>query len=152
MRRMMILAAAVSLVLVACGGDDAPSADGEQDPAEEAPATIEAADSDLGSILVDADGNTLYMFVPDEGGDPTCYEECAANWPPLEATGDPTVGPELDGSLLNTVERTDGATQVTYNDLPLYLFSGDEAAGDTNGQGLDDVWWVVSPEGEPVMD
>lgn len=59
--------------------------------------------------------------------------------PPLEANGEPTAGPELDGALLGAVERTDGSTQVTYNDLPLYLFSGDEAAGDTNGQGLNDV-------------
>jgi hypothetical protein len=50
------------------------------------------------------------------------------------------------------VKRTDGTDQATYNDLPLYHFSGDEAGGDTNGQGLQDVWWVVSPEGKPVRD
>jgi predicted lipoprotein with Yx(FWY)xxD motif len=54
--------------------------------------------------------------------------------------------------MLGTVERDDGTTQVTYNDLPLYYFSGDQAAGDLEGQGLNDVWWVLSPEGEPVKD
>jgi predicted lipoprotein with Yx(FWY)xxD motif len=93
------------------------------------------------------------MFVPDQeaGGEPTCYEECAEAWPALEASDEPTAGDGLDQSMLGTVERTDGAEQVTYNNLPLYHFSGDESAGDTNGQGLNDVWWVLSPEGEPIQ-
>lgn len=154
MNPMLIFAAVCALLLGACGGDEAPTATGEQDQTEEAAsATVETADSDLGTILVDADGKTLYMFIPDEEeGEPTCYEDCAVSWPPLEATGEPTAGAGLDASLLGTVERTDGSTQVTYNDLTLYRFSGDEAAGDTNGQGLNDVWWVVSAGGEPVME
>jgi predicted lipoprotein with Yx(FWY)xxD motif len=154
MRRTMILVAACVLLFAACGGDEEePSAGGGQDqPQEEAAATIEVASASLGDILADPDGNTLYMFVPDEekNGEPTCYEDCAEAWPAFEATGDLTAGEGLDQSLLASVERTDGTTQVTYNDLPLYYFSGDEAAGDTNGQGLMDVWYVVSPEGEPV--
>lgn len=126
----------------------------EQDQAEEeGAATVATADSEFGTILVDAEGNSLYMFVPDEEeGEPTCYDDCAATWPPLEATGEATAGGGLDASLLGTVQRTDGSTQVTYNDLTLYLFSGDEAPGDTNGQGLNDVWWLVSADGEPVME
>jgi predicted lipoprotein with Yx(FWY)xxD motif len=154
MRRTMTLVAACVLLFAACGGDDEePSAGGGQDqPPQEAAATIEVTSASMGDILVDPDGNTLYMFVPDqeENGEPTCYDDCAQAWPAFEATGDLTAGEGLDQSLLASVERTDGTTQVTYNDLPLYYFSGDEAAGDTNGQGLMDVWYVVSPEGEPV--
>lgn len=156
MRRTMALVVACALLLAACGGDEEePSPGGGQDQPqeEEAAATVEVADSSLGDILADPEGNTLYMFVPDQeaNGEPTCYDDCADAWPALEATGDLVAGEGLDQSLLASVERTDGTTQVTYNDLPLYYFSGDEAAGDTNGQGLQDVWYVVSPEGEPIQ-
>lgn len=153
MRRTLVLLAVSTLLLAACGGDEAEPATGEgQDAQGEVAATVEAAMSDLGDILVDAEGNTLYMFVPDqeEDGEPTCYDECAEAWPAFEASDEPSAGDGVDQSMLGTVERTDGTEQVTYNNLPLYHFSGDESAGDTNGQGLNDVWWVLSPEGEPI--
>ena len=155
MRRILALVATCALLFAACGGDDGETstAGGGEESQEEAAATVAVESSDLGDILVDADGNTLYMFMPDqEEGEPTCYDDCAEAWPALEATGDLTAGDGLDQSLLASAERTDGTTQVSYNDLPLYYFSGDEAAGDTNGQGLNDVWWVMSPEGEPIQD
>jgi predicted lipoprotein with Yx(FWY)xxD motif len=155
MRRILALVAACALLLAACGGDDGETSTGGggEGSQDEAAATVAVESSDLGDILVDAEGNTLYMFVPDqEEGEPTCYDDCAESWPALEATGDLTAGEGLDQSLLASIERTDGTTQVSYNDLPLYYFSGDEAAGDTNGQGLNDVWWVMSPEGEPIQD
>jgi len=155
MRRTLTVVAALVLLLAACGGDEEepPAGGGQEEPQEEAAATIEVASSSLGDILADADGNTLYMFVPDqeEDGEPTCYDDCAEAWPAFEATAELTAGEGLDQSLLGTAERTDGTTQVTYNELPLYYFSGDEAAGDTNGQGLMDVWYVMSPEGDPVQ-
>ena len=157
MRRTLLLIAVSVFVLAACGGEEPESGGGEPQNAEPAQnenaPTVEVADSDLGQILVDADGNTLYMFVPDEKkGEPTCYDECADAWPAFEATGDPTAGTGVEQSLLGTVARTDGSDQVTYNDLPLYYFSGDKAAGDTNGQGLNDVWFVLSADGEPIRD
>lgn len=153
MRRMLVLLAAGGLLLAACGTDEPETTTGgggdvQQD---ETAATVEVADSDLGEILVDADGNTLYMFVPDqEEGEPTCYDDCADAWPAFEAGDEPTAGEGIDQALLGTVERTDGSDQVIYNDLPLYYFSGDEEAGDTNGQSLNDVWWVLAPDGEPI--
>lgn len=155
MGRILTLVTACVLLLAACGDDaDEASPEREAQPqGEAAEATIEATSSGLGDILVDPEGMTLYMFEPDEQeGEPTCYDDCAATWPPFEAAEDPVAGDGVDQSLLGTVERTDGAAQVTYNDLTLYYFSGDEEAGDTNGQGLNDVWWVVSPEGDPVME
>ena len=157
MRRILALAAACVLLFAACGGDDgetsAGGSGGGGESEADAPATIDLESSDLGDILVDAEGNTLYMFMPDqESGEPTCYDDCAEAWPAFEATGEQTAGESLDQSLLGEAERTDDATQVTYNDLPLYYFSGDEQAGDTNGQGLNDVWWVMSAEGEPIQD
>jgi predicted lipoprotein with Yx(FWY)xxD motif len=123
-------------------------------PIEEKIARVSVATTDLGDVLVDQDGMTLYMFVPDQqkDGKPTCYGDCAEAWPALEGGESGALpGEGADESLLGTVERTDGAQQVTYNDLPLYHFSGDKKAGDVNGQGLSDVWWVVDSAGDPIM-
>jgi predicted lipoprotein with Yx(FWY)xxD motif len=135
------------------------SATDEPSPTEEATesptdtageATVGVAQSDLGEILVDGEGRTLYAFTPDEGGEPTCYDDCATNWPPLVVTGDITVGEGLDDGDFSTVERTDGAMQVKAGDWPLYSFANDAAPGDTNGQGAADRWFVVSPSGEII--
>ena len=130
---------------------EAPSA-----PASEAPAagdaTIALADTSLGAVLVAADGKTLYMFTPDEGGTPTCYDDCATNWPPLlvDDAAAAAVGDGLDASKLTTVERTDGGVQVVYGGWPLYFFAADTAAGDVNGQGQGDKWYVVGADGAPI--
>jgi predicted lipoprotein with Yx(FWY)xxD motif len=111
--------------------------------------TIEVATSDLGDILVGEGGMTLYAFTPDEGQEtPTCNDACAATWPPV--TGEATAGSGVDESLLSTATRADGTTQVVYGDYPLYYFSGDTAAGDTNGQGLNGKWFVVGADGELI--
>ena len=100
----------------------------------------------LGEFLVDAEGNTLYMFTRDALGESACVDACAENWPPLlvDSADAITFAEGIPGTF-STVERADGTLQVTYNGLPLYLFSGDEAAGDTNGQSRGGVWWVVAP-------
>jgi predicted lipoprotein with Yx(FWY)xxD motif len=131
----------------------APSASASEAPASEAPsaaagAEIKLADSSLGQIIVDAQGKTLYMFTPDEAGTPTCYDQCATAWPPL--TGEVTAGAGLDASKLTVVDRTDGSKQVKYGNWPLYYFANDAAAGDVNGQGLNDKWYVVGADGEPI--
>jgi len=154
--KMFALAGALALGLAACGSDEpAPPA---ADPPAGAPpgygggaaATVKTGETDLGTILTDAEGLTLYMFGADENGQSTCYEECAATWPALTVDGEPVAGEGLDDSKLGTSERTDGTVQATYGGLPLYYFASDTAPGDTNGQGLSDIWYVVSPEGEPI--
>ncbi len=77
-----------------------------------------------------------------------CNDTCAENWPPL--TGDATAGDGVDDSLLSTIARDDGSTQVVYGDFPLYHFTGDLQAGKTNGQGLNGNWFVVGVDGEPI--
>ena len=112
------------------------------------------ADSDLGQVLTAADGMTVYLFMPDAQGAPTCTDSCAEAWPPL-TVDDPSLiiaGDGVDASLLSTAEHPAGGTQVTYNGWPLYFFSGDTAAGDTNGQGQGGVWYVLDPTGNAIDD
>ena len=146
-RRWLVGLVAITAVACAGGGPTASAGDGSEAAAT---ATVAVADSDRGSILVDAEGQTLYVFSNDTGSESTCYDDCATNWPALAADGEPTAGDGVDAALLATTERTDDTTQVTYNGHLLYYFAGDEAPGDTNGQNVGDVWFVVSPEGEAL--
>ncbi len=158
--KKMIVVLSLAMLAAACGGDEraAPEASPSPEapspeattPAPEAGATVEVAESELGTILVDAEGQTLYVFLNDSGGESSCYGECAANWPALETEGEPQSGADVDASLLGTTEHEDGSVQVTYNEWPLYHFAADEAPRDTNGQAVGEVWYVVSPDGEPI--
>jgi predicted lipoprotein with Yx(FWY)xxD motif len=152
MRRIPLLFAVLAVSFAACGGnDDAASGPGSS-PEEQSGLTVSMATTDFGPALVDQEGKSLYMFVPDQqkNGTPTCYDDCAEVWPALE--GQANAGEGVDEELLGTVERTDGTQQATYNDMPLYHFSGDQSAGDVNGQGLGDVWWIVDASGTPIQE
>ena len=114
-----------------------------------ADATIALATNALGEIIVDDEGMTLYGFTPDTAGEPTCYDDCATAWPPLVVTDAAAIsaGAGLDATKLTTVDRTDGTKQVKYGDWPLYYFANDSAAGDVNGQGVGEKWYVVDAAG-----
>ena len=173
MKRSQVLIALIALIVAACGGggaattaapvttdEAATTAATETTSAPETTAgatttaamaegeALAVASTDLGDIITDPEGNTLYIFTPDEQGDPTCFDDCAANWPPL--TTEFSAGEGLDASLLGLADRGDGTMQVTYNGWPLYYFAADSAPGDTNGQGVGDIWWVIGPDGEPI--
>lgn len=111
-------------------------------------ADLELAATDLGDVLVDRGGMTLYLFSPDSQGPSTCDADCADRWPPVREMTD--VGEGLDPSLLGTTTRSDGDVQATYNGWPLYRFAGDQAPGDVTGQGVGDVWFAVDAAGEAV--
>ncbi len=107
----------------------------------------------LGTILVNGRGRTLYLFAADTSKNSTCTGACAAAWPPLLTSGSAKVGTGAKANLLSTTTRSGGAKQVTYNNHPLYLYAGDAASGQTNGQGLTQfgaLWWVVNPAGKQV--
>ncbi|BDO43045.1 hypothetical protein [Cellulomonas sp. NTE-D12] len=110
--------------------------------------TVMTASSSLGTILVDGSGRTLYLFTKDSPNTSTCTGGCLAAWPPLLGTA--TAGTGVDSSLLGTLTRPDGKMQVSYKGMPLYYWAQDSAAGQTNGQGVQGVWWVVSPQGTPI--
>jgi predicted lipoprotein with Yx(FWY)xxD motif len=154
MHRILMLFGVSVLLFAACGGDDATGTSGSDSASQDEPTgqTISLANTVFGDALVDQDGRSLYMFVPDQqkNGTPTCYDDCAQAWPALE--GQVSAGEGVDEALLGTVERKDGTQQVTYNDLPLYHFSGDQAEGDVNGQALGGVWWIMDASGSPIKE
>jgi predicted lipoprotein with Yx(FWY)xxD motif len=147
-------AAAPSVAPSEAPASEAPASEA---PASEAPAAgmvteLKVAESSLGQIITDGAGMTLYGFTPDEAGTPTCYDDCAAAWPPAladDATA-VTAGAGLDASKLSTVDRTDGGKQLKYGTWTLYYFAKDAAAGDVKGQGLNDVWYVIAPSGDLI--
>jgi predicted lipoprotein with Yx(FWY)xxD motif len=112
--------------------------------AQDAP-TVETRDAgDLGTILTDSNGMTLYTYAPDTAGTSTCYDKCAVAWPPATVSGDPVAPDGLAGSL-GVTARTDGSEQLTYNGMPLYTYADDKDGEDTYGQGIGGVWFVVNP-------
>ena len=116
-------------------------------------ATVTVRSGPNGQYLADGQGNSLYLFLADTGNTSQCNGQCAAAWPPLTTSGTPQAGTGVDGSKLNTSNRSDGSKQVTYNNHPLYRFADDTAVGQTNGQGVNAfgaLWWLVNPAGDAI--
>jgi predicted lipoprotein with Yx(FWY)xxD motif len=149
------LLATLTVTAAACGGNSnqssgtaataAPTTIAAQAPGG---VTVAVASSRFGDILVDGDGRTLYAFTKDKGDQSACSGGCATNWPAL--TGTATAGTGVQASLLSTSMRADGKSQVTYGGKPLYYFAGDAKPGDTNGQGVGNVWFALTADGELV--
>ncbi len=135
MLRLRILIVLLSLLLVILPAQ-----------AQDQPSTVSLGETALGQVLVGPDGFTLYMFTPDALDMSNCYEACAERWPPLLVRNADalTVAEGLPGEV-GLIERTTGTMQVTYNGQPLYYWFQDTAPGDTRGQGVGGVWWVVPP-------
>jgi predicted lipoprotein with Yx(FWY)xxD motif len=153
MSRMIPLALVAALTLAACASSSTstpPAAGGTTTPPASSGSTVQVANSpQYGSILVDAQGNTLYLFDQDTGKTSACTGACIATWPPLTASGSPTAGTGVDASLLGTAKQADGSTQVTYKGHLLYTFAGDSTPGATTGEGVNG-FFVVSSTGDKV--
>jgi predicted lipoprotein with Yx(FWY)xxD motif len=148
-----VLAAVLALGVAGCGSSGSSSSTSTPTPSATG-ATVGTADApDLGTILVDGQGNTLYLWEADTGSTSTCNDACATQWPPLLAKGAPKVSGAAQADKLGTSKRTDGTTQVTYGGHPLYTYAEDSAPGKTTGQGSDNFgaeWYVVAPSGDKV--
>ena len=145
LRPCVLLVVLTALVAACAGAAEAPSPSPSPSPVTDG---IGTADTDLGTILVDADGMTLYGFTKDSDGASTCYDQCAQRWPPVPGGVEPR--PELDVDLFTTTRRDDGTTQLVIGTTPLYTYADDEAPGDVNGQGSRGVWFVVAPDGAMI--
>ncbi len=160
-------AAALALLLAGCSspggssgtetssGDDGYGMTSQTpEPSEEAPAdgaALATSESSLGEIVVDGTGMTVYVFDKDAQGATTsaCTGECIANWPAVTTE---SAEPAVEGVTgeVGTIDAADGSKQLTLDGWPLYTFAGDTSPGDVNGQGVNGVWWVVSPDGTKI--
>ena len=150
-----------SVALAACGGGGGTAAQSplyggsasttsQPSTQQTASGKVSTASTSLGTVLVDAQGRTLYLFKADKGTQSACSGACASAWPPLRVSGKPTVGGGAEASKLGTTQRSDGQPEVTYNGHPLYTYTGDSKPGDVNGQGLTAfgaAWFALSPSG-----
>jgi len=128
---------------------ESPSMEGTSPVSEEAEINV-VEDPEFGPILVGNDDMTLYIYTPDEENIVNCAGTCLENWPPLVTQGDPILGEGVDETLISTADLPDGQKIVTYDGHPLYYYINDTAAGDTTGQGVGGVWYVISPSGEII--
>jgi predicted lipoprotein with Yx(FWY)xxD motif len=125
---MVALAVALGMIGFLAAGSVARSA-------TQSNATVSLRKTNLGMILVNARGHTLYLFAKDRNAKSACTGSCARFWPPLLSRGKATAGPGVKKSLLGTTRRSNGSLQVTYNKHPLYTYVVDKRAGQTNGEG-----------------
>jgi predicted lipoprotein with Yx(FWY)xxD motif len=119
-----------------------------------AQALVTVRTTSLGKVLADRNGHTLYLFEKDRRGRSMCTGSCVSFWPPLLTSARPRAAAAVKVSLLGTIRRSDGRTQVTYRGHPLYTLSLDKRPGQTKGEGLDDFgahWYAVSPTGAKVV-
>ncbi len=146
------------LALAAGSGAILPAAAASARTAQSGPAPVyevkTAEIHGLGTVLVDGQGFTLYVFAPDKhSGRSTCYHKCAQGWPPLvlpSGVADAPAGPGVRSTLLGTTKRKDGTVQITYKKWPLYTWVIDSAPGDVTGQDINNLggkWYVITPAG-----
>jgi len=103
------------------------------------------ANPQVGNILVDERGMTLYRLTTDQPNVSTCYDSCARAWPPVLVDAIPLAQDATLSAGLGTAPRTDGTQQLTFQGAPLYSYIGDSQPGDITGQASDGVWFVVNP-------
>ena len=114
--------------------------------------TVNTGATKYGTILVSANGRTLYHLTAEKRGKIACSGTCAKDWPPLtiKEGAKPTAGTGVKAAKLGTIKRPDGTIQVTYNGFALYRYGDDTKKGDAKGQDEDHVWFTVSPSGALV--
>jgi predicted lipoprotein with Yx(FWY)xxD motif len=165
MRRLALLAApaAVALLAAGCGSNDSSSSNGiygsSNTPTTNRPvansgvASLGVRQGALGTFLTDGNGDTVYLFAADKGGQSACNGGCADAWPPVTTSETPKATKGLKASLLGTIKRSDGTRQVTYGGHPLYTYALDSSPGQTSGQGVNAfgaLWWVVGTDGQLI--
>lgn len=111
-----------------------------------------STNQELGKVLTDSAGLTLYRFDKDTVDPPksNCDGDCAAKWPPVPAD-DATAGAGIDKELLGSVTRSDGTKQLTVDGWPAYRYAKDVNAGDVNGQGVGGTWYALAPDGKKAQ-
>ena len=182
MLKKLALAGSVALLATACGTITShgastvkPAAQRSQaqpaqpaqaaQPAEPAPITPSAKpnwkgstvitavpNDELGTILTNGAGKTLYRFDKDTPHPPVsnCFGPCAKLWPPLKFTKRLHLT-GVDSRLIGNIMTKDGICQATLNGWPLYTYAKDTAPGQINGEGVGGTWFASSPTGGKLL-
>ncbi|MFA1541772.1 COG4315 family predicted lipoprotein [Actinomadura monticuli] len=162
-RASAAVVAVAALAVAGCGGGSSnKAASTSPAPASSTPSGAAGAQSiktatvgNLGPVLVDGQGRTLYLFEKDKNGMSSCTGSCAAVWPPVDTSAKPTARPGADAAKLSTTKRPDGSMQVTYAGHPVYYYAPDGTTpGNAQGEGLNQfgaAWYVLSASGGKVV-
>ena len=141
-----------ALILSACGNSNVTTLTAT--PTTDASLTLILEHTPQGEILATGTGNTLYDFVPDTPTHSACLNDgCVFQWPPLIKNGPITVGRGVKQSLVGTLRRPDGSTQISYGGHPLYAYNNDVTPGMVTGQAIDQdggLWYVLTPTGQEI--
>lgn len=156
MKRVVLVAVIGSVLLAGCGGGADPGAPEGQPKREQATVSVKQVE-EVGKVLVDGQGSTLYVNDADRSGTIRCVSACAEAWPPLtlpQGVDEPVAGHGVSAAKLGVATRPDGRKQITANGRPLYRFSGDGAPGTVTGDRVRDrfgdttfAWTVATPSG-----
>jgi predicted lipoprotein with Yx(FWY)xxD motif len=142
----------LALVLSACGNSSV--TDLSAPPTTNPSLTLTLQHSPEGPILATGAGDTLYDFVPDTPTHSACLNDgCVLQWPPLLKSGPVQVGKGLDPSLVGTLRRPGGSTQLSYGGHPLYTYNMDITPGMVTGQAIDQdggLWYVLNAKGQQI--
>jgi predicted lipoprotein with Yx(FWY)xxD motif len=153
MRRILGLSAVAVIVLAACGGKSGTSSGGSSPSSGGGAAALTVNTktvSGVGTVLVDGRGFVLYHLKGETTSNVKCSGSCLSTWPPLLDTSGakPTAGAGINGKL--TTFSSPSGTQVAYNGMPLYTFTGDSGPGKATGQGVED-FFAVTPSMHATM-
>jgi predicted lipoprotein with Yx(FWY)xxD motif len=101
-----------------------------------------------GTVLANSRGFTLYYYTVDKrgSGKSSCYGGCATIWPPVLGPVRIPAGVKLPGAV-GYITRKGGARQLTIDGWPIYTYAGDMSPGQSNGQGVGGVWFVIKVKG-----
>lgn len=142
----------LALTLSACGNAGVTTL--SSPPTTDTSLTLTLQHSPAGAILATGGGATLYDFVPDTPTHSACLDDgCVLQWPPLLKTGAVQVGKGIDLSLVGTLRRPDGSTQLSYGGHPLYTYNMDITPGMVTGQAIDQdggLWYVIDAKGHQI--
>jgi predicted lipoprotein with Yx(FWY)xxD motif len=115
-----------------------------------------ATSEEYGEYLTDGDGRALYVSAIDPPGESECTDACLQEWPIVSVDDDREIGEGVDEQLVGAIERDDlpddSFEQVTYRDKPLHYHVQDELPEQVTGQGTDDQWFLISPDGVEIRD
>ncbi|WP_160712866.1 hypothetical protein [Chitinophaga solisilvae] len=146
MQRYFKFAAIVAAFIAIAGTESCSKDDNNEPPVNTTFNKVRlAASARFGAVMTDSAGRTLYFFSLDANGSSGCTGGCLTAWP-VFYTAQLTLDSSLKATDFGTINRPDGKQQTTYKGWPLYYYQNDAKAGDINGDGSGNKWFVAKPD------